>query len=77
LKKGETLHPVQEAFLEENAFQCGYCTPGMIMATVAFLAQKPKPTEAEIVEALGGHICRCGSYPRIIKAVQRVAKGGR
>lgn len=73
LARGDTLHPVQEAFLAESAFQCGYCSPGMILATVALLKEKPRPTEAEIAEALNGHLCRCCGYPRILKAVRRAA----
>jgi aerobic-type carbon monoxide dehydrogenase small subunit (CoxS/CutS family) len=71
------LDPVQEAFLETSAFQCGYCTPGMILETVALLKRKPSPTEAEIREGLEGHICRCGTYPRIVEAVRLAARGGR
>jgi aerobic-type carbon monoxide dehydrogenase small subunit (CoxS/CutS family) len=78
LATGEALHPVQEAFLAEGAFQCGYCTPGMIMATVGLLKGKPNPTDAEILGALESHLCRCCGYPRILKAVRRAAaKGGR
>jgi len=68
------LHPVQTAFLETEAFQCGYCTPGMIIATVALLERNPDPMEAEIREALQKHICRCGTYRQIIKAVQLAAQ---
>ncbi len=68
------LHPVQEAFLEAQAFQCGYCTPGMIMGTVALLARNPLPSELEIREALAGHLCRCGVYARVIRAVQLAAE---
>ena len=71
------LHAVQQAFLDEQAFQCGYCTPGMIMATVALLDGTPNPTDEQIAAALEGHICRCGGYPRIVKAVRRAAKAGR
>lgn len=74
LSSGGTLHPVQEAFLEEEALQCGFCTPGMIMATVGLLNERPRPTDAEIVSRLDGHICRCCSYPRILKAVRRAAE---
>jgi len=70
------LHPVQEAFLEENAFQCGYCTSGMIMATVALLDKTPAPSRREIVRSMQGNVCRCGTYPRIIAAIDRAAKGG-
>jgi len=68
------LHPVQQAFLQEQAFQCGYCTPGMILSAVALLQQRPNPTEREIVEWMNGNICRCCSYPRILRAVRRAAK---
>jgi aerobic-type carbon monoxide dehydrogenase small subunit (CoxS/CutS family) len=72
------LHPVQEAFLEAEAMQCGWCTPGMIMGAVALLARTPHPTEQEIVTGMNGHICRCGTYPRVVRAVQAAArKGGR
>jgi carbon-monoxide dehydrogenase small subunit len=67
------LHPLQQAFLDEGAFQCGYCTPGMIMAGVALLTTNPEPTDEQIVAALDRHICRCGSYPRILRAVHRAA----
>jgi aerobic-type carbon monoxide dehydrogenase small subunit (CoxS/CutS family) len=69
-----TLHPVQQAFLDEQAFQCGYCTPGMIMGAVALLEQCPAPTEGDIVAAMQGHICRCGTYRRIIRAIQQAAQ---
>jgi aerobic-type carbon monoxide dehydrogenase small subunit (CoxS/CutS family) len=72
------LHPVQEAFLEADAMQCGYCTPGMILGAVALLQQTPHPSEAEIVSGMNGHICRCGTYPRIVRAVEAASrKGGR
>ena len=73
LATGDALHPVQEAFLAEGAFQCGYCTPGMIMATVALLKEKPKPSEDEIRTWMTKNICRCCSYPRISDAVRRAA----
>jgi carbon-monoxide dehydrogenase small subunit len=69
-----TLHPIQQAFIDEFAFQCGYCTPGMILATKAFLAENFAPTEAEIKEYMDGNICRCTGYVPIIKAIQRAAK---
>lgn len=69
-----TLHPVQEAFLEVEAFQCGYCTSGMVMATVALLQANPAPTDADIVRALDRNVCRCGTYPRIVKAVRLAAQ---
>jgi len=65
------LHPVQQAFLDEEAFQCGYCTSGMIVATAALLATTKNPSEEEVVESLNGNICRCGTYPRILAAVRR------
>jgi aerobic-type carbon monoxide dehydrogenase small subunit (CoxS/CutS family) len=78
LAKGDTLHPVQEAFLAEGAFQCGYCTPGMIIAAVALLDEKPKPTDAEIIAGMNRNICRCCSYPKIHEAVRHAAgRGGK
>lgn len=73
LASGGALHPVQKAFLEEHAFQCGYCTPGMILSTVALLREKPNPTDAEIAELMDGNLCRCCGYPRIFKAIHRAA----
>jgi len=73
LAAGGGLHPVQAAFLAEGAFQCGYCTPGMVLATVALLEKTPQPTEEQIRTALDGHLCRCCGYPKLIKAVQRAA----
>ncbi|HWB33050.1 MAG TPA: (2Fe-2S)-binding protein [Acidobacteriaceae bacterium] len=73
------LSPVQQAFLDEGAFQCGYCTSGMIMRATALLATTPNPTEKDIVSRMNGNLCRCGTYPRIVAAVQRasmLAKGG-
>src|SRR5215831_5868720 len=67
--KEPTLHPVQQAFLEAEAFQCGYCTPGMIMASVALLKGNPKPSTADIAETLTRNVCRCGTYLRIVEAV--------
>lgn len=66
-------HPVQQAWLEEQVPQCGYCQSGQIMAAVALLSQKPKPTEADIDTAMAGVLCRCGTYPRIRKAIKRAA----
>jgi aerobic-type carbon monoxide dehydrogenase small subunit (CoxS/CutS family) len=74
LATGDTLHPVQQAFLEVEAFQCGYCTSGMVMATVALLRTNPSPTEADIVKVLDRNVCRCGTYPRIVKAVRLAAE---
>jgi aerobic-type carbon monoxide dehydrogenase small subunit (CoxS/CutS family) len=73
LAQGDRLHPVQEAFVEAEAFQCGYCTPGMVMATVAFLDQHPEPTDADIARVLDRNVCRCGTYPRIVKAIKAAA----
>jgi len=73
LAKDGALHGVQEAFLAEGAFQCGYCTPGMVLATVGLLGQTPSPSDEQIRTALSGHLCRCGGYPRILKAVRRAA----
>jgi aerobic-type carbon monoxide dehydrogenase small subunit (CoxS/CutS family) len=68
------LHPVQQAFLEADALQCGYCTCGMIVAAVALLEKNANPSDAEIVRAMNGHICRCGVYQRIVAAVKQAAK---
>ena len=76
LADGERLHPVQQAFLDHSAFQCAFCTPGMIMGAVALLAKSPNAGAAEIRTALDGHICRCGSYPRIVEAVRSAAQKG-
>lgn len=73
LANGAALHPVQEAFVKEGAMQCGYCVPGMIMATVGLLRRNPKPTQAQIVEGLNGNLCRCCGYVDVLKAVQRAA----
>jgi len=73
LAVGGRLHPAQQAFLDQEAFQCGYCTPGMIVATAALLASSANPTDDEIVESLAGNICRCGTYPRILAAVRQAA----
>jgi len=73
LARGADLHPVQEAFLEEGALQCGYCTSGMVLAAAALLREKTDPTDAEIVAAMDGHLCRCNGYLKIVKAVHRAA----
>lgn len=73
LGDGETLHPVQQAFIDEGAVQCGYCVPGMILTAVALLKANPAPTRAQIVEFMNGNICRCCNYPNIIRAVERAA----
>ena len=73
LAKNGTLHPVQQAFLEVEAFQCGYCTPGMILSAVALLQQTSHPSEQQIIRHMNGNVCRCGVYQRIVEAVQRAA----
>ena len=70
----QNLHPLQKAFIEEQAVQCGYCINGMIMTSAALLARNKNPSEAEIREALAGNLCRCGTHQRIVAAVQRAAK---
>jgi aerobic-type carbon monoxide dehydrogenase small subunit (CoxS/CutS family) len=70
LARDGQVHPVQRAFIEAQAFQCGFCTPGMVMGATALLARTPSPTDADIRAALDGHLCRCGTYPRIIAAVR-------
>ena len=73
LEREGRLHPVQQAFLDEGAMQCGYCTPGMIMAAVNLLRANAAPNEQQIVAGMQGNVCRCGTYPRIVAAVQRAA----
>jgi carbon-monoxide dehydrogenase small subunit len=70
----DDLHPIQEAFREAHALQCGYCTPGILMTLVPFLAENPDPTEAEIREGISGHLCRCTGYQHIVEAVQIAAR---
>ena len=77
LEQSGRLHPVQQAFLEAEAFQCAYCTPGMIMSSVALLQHNADPSASEIEQSLQGNICRCGTYPRIIEAVKKAARAGR
>jgi xanthine dehydrogenase YagT iron-sulfur-binding subunit len=72
---GQGLHPVQAAFIEQDAFQCGYCTPGQIISAVALLAEGHTGSAAEIREWMSGNICRCGAYPNIVAAIQQVAGG--
>jgi aerobic-type carbon monoxide dehydrogenase small subunit (CoxS/CutS family) len=74
---GGGLHAVQEAFVRENAMQCGYCVPGMILTTVALLKRNPSPTKAQIIDALNGNLCRCCGYVNVLKAVQRAAQAGK
>jgi len=73
LSSGGRLHPLQEAFVEEGAVQCGFCVPGMILSAKALLDEKKDPSEEEIREALSGNLCRCTGYVKIIKAVQKAA----
>jgi aerobic-type carbon monoxide dehydrogenase small subunit (CoxS/CutS family) len=73
LARVPTLHPVQQALLDEQALQCGYCFNGMIVKAAELLARTPGPTEQQIRTAMNGHLCRCGTYPRVIKAIQRAA----
>ena len=73
LAKHGSLHPVQQAFLDSGAMQCGYCIPGMIMSAVSFLRKNPNPSDAEIVHGMQGNICRCGTHPRIVEAIRTAA----
>ncbi|MBL7188660.1 MAG: (2Fe-2S)-binding protein [Phycisphaerae bacterium] len=73
LADGDRLHPVQQAFLDEGAIQCGYCTPGMILSAVALLKENPRPTDEQITEWMNGNICRCNGYAKILNAVRRAA----
>lgn len=75
LNPGAELHPLQKAFHEHGAFQCGFCTPGMLMSAKALLDQNPDPTREEIVTFMSGNLCRCGSYEEAIEAIQAVANG--
>ncbi len=74
IEKDGRLNPVQQAFLDAGAFQCAYCTSGMIMSSVGLLQANPNPSQAEIVQSLQGNVCRCGTHPRIVDAVHRAAK---
>jgi aerobic-type carbon monoxide dehydrogenase small subunit (CoxS/CutS family) len=76
LEQDGTLHPVQAAFITEDALQCGYCTPGQILAAVALLADNPNPTDDEILRGMSGNLCRCGAYPKIQRAVRTAANAG-
>src|SRR3954471_20596711 len=70
------LHVMQQAFLDHDALQCGYCTPGMILGAVSLLRRSPNPNEAEIVSGMNGHICRCGTYPRVVAAIRDASRKG-
>jgi aerobic-type carbon monoxide dehydrogenase small subunit (CoxS/CutS family) len=74
LEKDGQLHPLQESFIENHGMQCGYCTPGMIMSAKALLDENPKPTDQEIREGILGNLCRCATYPRIVKSIAEAAK---
>jgi carbon-monoxide dehydrogenase small subunit len=73
LAEGDKLHPVQQAFVENDALQCGYCTPGMILSAVSLLKENPTASEADIIDGLDNNLCRCGAHKRIVKAVRSVA----
>ncbi len=77
LSAGGKLHPIQDAFLKHHAFQCGYCTPGMILSAYALLLKTPKPTRAEIIRHMDDNLCRCGSHVRVIDAIQEAAGAAR
>lgn len=74
LASGGSLHPLQEAFLEVDSFQCGYCTPGMILSALSLLRRNPRPSRGEIVQAMEGNVCRCGLYNRIAAAIEEAAR---
>jgi aerobic-type carbon monoxide dehydrogenase small subunit (CoxS/CutS family) len=74
LSTAPALHPIQQALIDEQAVQCGYCYNGMIVKASELLSKNPQPTDAQIRTAMNGHLCRCGTYPRIIKAIQRASK---
>jgi carbon-monoxide dehydrogenase small subunit len=76
LEQGDGLHPVQQAFHEQHALQCGFCTPGFVMATIPLLQENQNPSEAEIRDALEGNLCRCTGYHNIVRAVQAAARAG-
>jgi carbon-monoxide dehydrogenase small subunit len=75
LERDGRLHPLQQAFVKHTAFQCGYCTPGMIMGAYAFLLKNPKATRADIIKNMDSHLCRCGAHVRIVSAIESVAAG--
>ena len=77
LEENGRLHPVQQAFVGAEAFQCAYCTSGMIMAAVGLLRKNPRPNDEEIINAMDGNICRCGTYPRIVEAVRQAASSAK
>jgi xanthine dehydrogenase YagT iron-sulfur-binding subunit len=73
LSRGDALHPLQEAFIAHDAVQCGFCTPGQVLAAAALLARDPAPGDAAIADAMGGNLCRCGTYPKIVQAIRAAA----
>ena len=75
LKPSQGLHPLQQAFVEKGAIQCGFCSPGMLLSASSLLKQNPNPTEEEIRTALSGNLCRCTGYQKIVEAIQSIAKG--
>lgn len=80
LAPGKNLHPLQKAFIEHDALQCGFCTPGMILTAYSLLLEKPEPTRQEIIQGMEENLCRCGSHQRIVQAIEKVAqmmKGGK
>jgi aerobic-type carbon monoxide dehydrogenase small subunit (CoxS/CutS family) len=80
LVRGASLHPLQKAFMDHDALQCGFCTPGMILSAYSLLLDKPNPTEAEIIQGMNDNLCRCGAHVRIVQAIQSAAremKGGK
>ncbi len=77
LEQGGQLHPVQEAFLKVEAFQCAYCTSGMIVSAVGLLGKNPRPTDQQIIDFMDGNVCRCGTYPRILEAIRLAASVSR
>lgn len=77
LARGDRLHPLQQAFIDTHAMQCGYCTAGMIIAGVALLERTPSPSTDDIVRAMNGNVCRCGTYPEIVDAIKRAASARR
>jgi aerobic-type carbon monoxide dehydrogenase small subunit (CoxS/CutS family) len=75
--KTTELHPVQEAFIQHDALQCGFCTPGQILAAISLLREVPNPTEADVVRGMSGNLCRCGTYPKIVRAIRAAAESSR
>ena len=73
---GDTLHPVQKAFIDHDALQCGFCTPGQILAAIALLRDQPSPSEDDVRRGMSGNLCRCGTYPKIVRAVLADASSG-